>query len=118
MVRNLDFYKALCDSGDSINLMPLSVYRKLRLGEAKATNICLQLIDRTTKKPHGIVEDVLVKARKIIFLVDFIVLNFKEDENVPLILSMSFIYTTKAIIDVYEGTLTLRFGEDSMYIKV
>ena len=39
------FYKVLCDLGASINLMPLSVYKKLGLGEMKQTTISLQLAD-------------------------------------------------------------------------
>ena len=35
------FHKALCDLGASINLMPLSVFRKLGLGEVKPTTISL-----------------------------------------------------------------------------
>ena len=58
-------------------------------------------------------ENVLVKAGKFIFSVDFVVLDFKEDENIPLILGMPFLYTSKSIIDVYDGTLTLRVGEES-----
>ena len=65
--------------------------------------MCLQLVEKIIKKPEGIIEDVLV---------DFVVLDFKEDEKVPLILSMPFMYTAKSIIDVYERTLTLRVGED------
>ena len=93
--------------------MPLSIYRKLGLGEARPTNVRLQLADRTVKEPEGIVEDVLVRAGKLIFPVDFVVLDFEEDEDVPLILGMPFLYTAKAIIDVYNGTLTLRVGEES-----
>ena len=40
-IGTLNFSKALCDSGASINLMPLYVYRKLGLGEAKTTSMCL-----------------------------------------------------------------------------
>ena len=98
--------------------MPLSIYRKLGLGEARLTNVRLQLADRTVKKPEGIVENVLVRAGKFIFLVYFIVLDFKEDEDVPLILGMPFLYTTKAIIDVYDGTLTLRVGKESCKFNI
>ena len=117
-VGNLNFQKALCDSGASINLMPLSVYRRLGLGEVKATNICLQLADRTIKKPEGIMEDMLVQAGRFIFPVDFVVLDFEDDEEVPLILGIPFMYTAKAIIDVFEGTLTLRVGEESCKFDV
>ena len=78
----------------------------------------LQLVDRTTKKPLGIVEDVLVKASKFIFPVDFVVLEFEEDEEVPLILGMPFLYTSKALIDVHEGTLTLRVGDEKCVFDI
>ena len=58
-------------------------------------------------------EDVLIKVGNFIFPVDFVVLDFKEDKKVPLILGMPFMYTSKAIIDVYKGTLTLIVDEES-----
>ena len=58
-------------------------------------------------------EDVLVKVRKFIFPVDFVILDFENDEEGPLILGMPFMYIAKAILDVYEGTLILRVGEES-----
>ena len=80
------FDRALCDLGASINLMPLSVFRKLGLGEVKSTTISLQLADRSIKYPRGAIEDVLVKVDKFIFPADFIVLDMDEDEEIPLIL--------------------------------
>ena len=117
-IGSLKFQRALCDLGASINLIPLSVYKKLGLGEAKPTSIKLQLTDRTVKELKGIVEDVLVRARKFIFQVDFVVLNFEEDEEVPLILGMPFLYTARAIIDVYDGTLTLRVGDENCIFNI
>ena len=75
------FDKALCDLGASINLMPLSIFRKLGLGEVKETNMSLQLADRSIKRPKGIVEDILLKVDKFIFPVDFVVLDMEEDER-------------------------------------
>ncbi|XP_024031876.1 uncharacterized protein LOC112094637 [Morus notabilis] len=66
--------KALCDLGASINLMPLSVFQKLGLGEVIPTTISLQMADRSITYPWGIIEDVLVKVDKFIFPVDFVVL--------------------------------------------
>ena len=39
VVGNLEFTKCLCDLGASINLMPLSVFKNLGLGDVKPTNI-------------------------------------------------------------------------------
>ena len=64
------------------------------------------------------IEDVLVKVGKFIFLVDFIVLDMEEDREVPLILRRHFLVTRKALIDVQQGKLTLRVGEDEAIFNV
>ena len=59
--------------------MLLSVFRKLGLGVVKLTTISLQMVDRSLTYPRGVIEDVLVKVDKFIFLVDFVVLDMEED---------------------------------------
>ena len=48
-VGNFEFKKALCDLGANINLMPLSVVKRLSLGELTPTAMTLQMADRTTQ---------------------------------------------------------------------
>ena len=86
MLGNSIFEKALYDLGASINLMPLSIFRKIGLSEANPITITLQLVDRSLAHLRGIVEDVLVKVDKFIFPIDFIVLDTPEDKKVPIIL--------------------------------
>ena len=69
-IRDADMGKALCDFGASINLMPLSVAKRLSLGELTHTAMTLQMKDRTLAHPEGILEDVLIKVGKFIFPVD------------------------------------------------
>ncbi|KAH9679448.1 hypothetical protein KPL71_026137 [Citrus sinensis] len=52
--------KALCDLGASINLMPLSVFNQLGVGECRPTTVTLQLADRSHAYPKGKIEDVVV----------------------------------------------------------
>ncbi|XP_062108233.1 uncharacterized protein LOC133819084 [Humulus lupulus] len=104
-IGNFECKHALCDLGASINLMPLSVFKRLGLGEAKPTTITLQLADRSLAHPRGIIEDVLVKVDKFIFPADFIVLDMEEDANVPIILGRPFLATGQALIDVQKGEL-------------
>ncbi|XP_073288035.1 uncharacterized protein [Primulina huaijiensis] len=118
MIGDVVFHKALCDLGASINLMPLSVFRKLGLGEPKPTRMSLQLADRSVKYPWGVIEDVLVKVDKFIFPADFVVLDMEEDGEMPLILGRSFRATGKALIDVQEGKLRLRVGEEEITFDV
>ncbi|KAL5756520.1 hypothetical protein ACOSQ2_021266 [Xanthoceras sorbifolium] len=107
-IGKFDFGKALCDLGASINLIPHFVFRKLGLGKVKATNVTLQLANRSVKYPHGIIKNVLVKVDKFYFLVDFIILEIEEGVEVPLILGWPFLATRGTLIDVQQGKLTLR----------
>ncbi|KAK4724270.1 hypothetical protein R3W88_027049 [Solanum pinnatisectum] len=99
--------RGLCDLGASINLMPTSLYKKLRLGSPKPPTIILQLVDRSVAKHEGVVEDVLVQVESLIFLVDFVMLNFKLDPEVPFILGRPFLATRRAMIDVEARQLTM-----------
>ena len=99
-IGKYEFKKALCDSGASINLMPLSVVQRLSLGELTPTTITLQMADRSMAQPKGILEDVLVKVGKFVFPVDFVVMKMEEDTQVPLLLRRPFLATGAALIDV------------------
>ncbi|XP_015167016.1 uncharacterized protein [Solanum tuberosum] len=98
----------LCDLRASINLMPTSLYKKLGLGSPKPTTIILQLADRSVARHEGVVEDVLVQVVSLIFPVDFVVLNFESDPEIPFILGQPFLATGRAMIDVTVGQLTMR----------
>ncbi|GJY43915.1 reverse transcriptase domain-containing protein [Tanacetum coccineum] len=84
---------ALADLGASINLMPLSIWRKLSLLELTPTQMILKLADRSTTRPTGIAEDVFVRN------------PFKGRQN-------------KALIDVYGEELTLRVSDEAITFKV
>ncbi|GJY85084.1 reverse transcriptase domain-containing protein [Tanacetum coccineum] len=71
----------------SINLMPYSVWKNLSLPKLTPTCMTLELAD----------------------LVDF-----EPDPRVPLILGRSFLKTSRALIDVYEGEITLRVGREAI----
>ena len=65
-IRNYEFGRVLCDCGASINLMPLSVVKRLSLGELIPTAMTLQMENRTMAQLEGILVDVLVKVGKFI----------------------------------------------------
>ena len=117
-IENAIFERALCDLGASINLMPLSIFKHLGLGEARPTTITLQLADRSLKHPRGVIEDVLVKVDKFIFPADFVVLDMEEDKEIPIILGRPFIATGRAMIDFQRGELKLRVQEDEVKLNV
>nr|GEV60369.1 hypothetical protein [Tanacetum cinerariifolium] len=89
----LDNCLALADLGASINLMPLSIWKKLRLPTLNDTKMVLELADRTILKPTGVAENVFVKVGR------------------------PFLSTAHALIDVYEGEITLRHDDQSLTLK-
>ena len=98
--------------------MSLSIFIWLGLDEARPTTVTLQLANRSLKHPWGVIEDVLVKVDKFIFLADFIVLDMEEDSEIPIMLGRSFLATGKAMIDVQKGGLKLRVQGDEVRFSV
>nr|GFA40404.1 reverse transcriptase domain-containing protein [Tanacetum cinerariifolium] len=112
-----DNYLALVDLGAIINLMPLSIWKKLKLPTLNDTKMVLELADRTISKPMDVVENVFVKVGKFYFPADFVVLDFIADPRVPLILGRPFLSTAHALIDVYEEEIILRHDDQSLTLK-
>ncbi|GJR58219.1 reverse transcriptase domain-containing protein [Tanacetum coccineum] len=110
----MDECLALADLGASINLIPLSIWKKLSLPELTPTCMTLELADRSISRPVGVAEDVFVKVGKFHYPTDFVVVDFDADPRVPLILGRSFLKTGRALIDVYEGELTLRVRKEAV----
>ncbi|GJX32982.1 reverse transcriptase domain-containing protein [Tanacetum coccineum] len=108
---------ALADLGASINLMPLSIWKKLSLPELTPTQMILKLADRSTTSPSGITEGVFVKVGKFYFPDDFVVVDYVVD---PRVLNSwrTFLRTTRALIDVYGEELTLRVDDEAITFKV
>jgi hypothetical protein len=110
--------KSLCDLGASINLMPLSLLKKLGVNEVKQAMVTLQMADRSIKRPYGVVEDLLVKVEKFIFPFDFVVMDMEASEEVPIILGRPFLATGRTLNDMEGGALLLRVHEEKVTFKV
>nr|GEY92794.1 reverse transcriptase domain-containing protein [Tanacetum cinerariifolium] len=105
------------DLGASINLMPLSIWKKLKLPTLNDTKMVLELTDRTISKPTSVAENIFVKVGKFYFPADFVVLDFIADPRVPLILGRPFLSTAHVLIDVYEGEIILHHDDPSLTLK-
>jgi len=107
--------KALIDLGASINLMPLSMCRRLGEIEIIPTRMTLQLADHSIARPYGVIEDVLVKVKHLIFPADFVVIDIEEDADIPLILGRPFMSTTSCVVDM--GKKMLQMGIEDQKIS-
>ncbi|XP_016171976.1 uncharacterized protein LOC107614262 [Arachis ipaensis] len=110
--------KSLCDLGASINLMPLTMMKKMMIEELKPTRMSLQLADRSIKIPNGVVENLLVKVENFIFPADFVVLDMDEEGSNSVILSRPFLATARIIIDVEKGEMIFIVHDEKMTINV
>nr|GEV91784.1 reverse transcriptase domain-containing protein [Tanacetum cinerariifolium] len=69
-------------------------------------------LDRSFQYPVGIAENMLIEVGKLTFLVDFVILEIKEDSKVPLILGRPFLHTANAVIRVKQKQLNLGVGTE------
>nr|GEZ15835.1 hypothetical protein [Tanacetum cinerariifolium] len=100
--------KALADLGSSINLMPLSVWKKLGLSELIFTRMTLKLANWAICTPTGIARYVFVPVGKFTFPADFVIVDYESDLRVPLILGRPFLQSARALIDVHGEEMILR----------
>ncbi|XP_027356788.1 uncharacterized protein LOC113866097 [Abrus precatorius] len=118
-IENFTFSNALLDLGASINVLPTSIYRSLSLSPLKQIDVVIQLANRSTAFPTGVVEDMIMKVDKLIFSADFYILNMAEKSSMPtLILGRPFLKTVRTKIDVYSRILSMEFGDDVMQFKI
>ncbi|GKA47876.1 reverse transcriptase domain-containing protein [Tanacetum coccineum] len=106
--------KALADLGASINLMPLSVWKKLGLPELISTQMTFELANREICTPVGIARDVFVPVGKFTFPADFVIVDYESGPHVPLILGRPFLRTARALIDVHGEEMILRDGNERL----
>nr|GEY85409.1 reverse transcriptase domain-containing protein [Tanacetum cinerariifolium] len=110
--------KALADLGASINLMPLSVWKKLGLPELISTRMTLELAIQAICTPAGIARDVFVLIGKFTFPADFVIVDYESDPRVPLILGRPFLRTARALIYVHGEEMILRDGDERLTLNM
>ncbi|XP_070008652.1 uncharacterized protein [Nicotiana sylvestris] len=117
-IGSADFANALCELGASIILMPNSVFKTLGIGQPRPTSMRLEMMDRTMKRPLGIIDDVLVRVDKFILPADFVILDCEVDYEVPIILGRPFLNTVNALVGVEAGELSFRVGDEKVVFHV
>ncbi|XP_074266627.1 uncharacterized protein LOC141589904 [Silene latifolia] len=105
------FERAMLDLGVLINVIPFHVYESLKLGPLKSTRVVVQLANRSSVHPRGVVENVMVKVDQMVFPADFYVLDMAQEvDGVPILLGRPFLKTAGTRIDVPNGSLTMEFN--------
>ncbi|GJR59977.1 zinc knuckle CX2CX4HX4C containing protein [Tanacetum coccineum] len=111
-IGKLDFNNALADLGASISVRPLSMYKRLGIGKLEPINMVIEMADNTKCTPKGIVENLLIKIDKFIFLVDFVILDMVEDLRMPIILGRRLLATAHAKVDIFRKSISVEVGSE------
>ncbi|CAJ2672945.1 unnamed protein product [Trifolium pratense] len=69
-------------------------------------------------RPSGIIKDVSIKIKDLIFRVDFVIIDIEEDADVPVILGIPFLATSRAVIDMEKDELKLRMRDKEQLIRI
>ncbi|XP_057786393.1 uncharacterized protein LOC131003858 [Salvia miltiorrhiza] len=120
VIGTMKVEKAMLDLGASINVMPLSMYQDLEIGPLKPTRVVIQLADRSSVYPEGILEDVLVKVEELIFPADFYILDMGKSKarDPVMLLGRPFLKTARTRIDCDTGKLACQFEGETVTFDI
>ena len=120
-IGGMSFTRSLLDTGASINIIPKAVFDRHHVWELQPFLVELCLADGSVRKPHGLVEDVIVRIEDSYFTVDFIVVDMKMTKDLsqaPIIIRRPFLATAKAVTDWGKGGVILKVGEHTVKVDI
>ncbi|TYJ99664.1 uncharacterized protein E5676_scaffold562G00460 [Cucumis melo var. makuwa] len=95
-----------------------TVQCSIGIKEVQLAQMVIQFANRSTARPKGKIEDVLVMVDKFMFPTNFIILDYKAGREVHIILRWSFLSTGRAIVDVHQRELTMWLSEQEVKFNV
>jgi hypothetical protein len=111
----------MLDLGASINVMPLSIYNVLNQGPLKETRVIIQLADKFNSYHESVVKEVLIKVNKLIFPVEFYIINMDDEfasNSTHILLGRPYMKTTRTKINVYKGILSFEFDGEIVTFNI
>lgn len=117
-IVSLTIGHTLCDLGVNINMMLLTMMKKLNYGKLKPIRTTLTLVNWSIIYPYGVLEDVLIRVNCLFFPIYFVILDMPEDFETPLILGRPLLEIGRALIDVELRDLILRFNKENLVFHV
>ncbi|GKE84778.1 DNA damage-inducible protein 1-like protein [Tanacetum coccineum] len=92
-------FDTLVDLGSCVNLIPLYLFKKLKIGLLEETDHVFGLADGTKSYLVGIVRNIEVHIGKLKLLEDFYVIDMEKDPTCPLLVGRGYLATASAVID-------------------
>ncbi|GJT15129.1 DNA damage-inducible protein 1-like protein [Tanacetum coccineum] len=102
-------FETLADLGSCVNLLPLNLFKKLKIGLLEETDV-LGLADGTKSYPVGIMKNVEVHVGKLKLFEDFHVVDMEREPTCPLLVGRGFLAIANAVIDYKKAKITVGEG--------
>ncbi|GJR38336.1 MAK10-like protein [Tanacetum coccineum] len=103
-------FDTLADSWSCVNLIPLYLFKKLKIGLLEETDHVFGLADGTKSYPVGILKNVEVRIGRLNLLEDFCVIDIEKDSATPLLVGRGFLATASAVIDCRKAKIVVGEG--------
>nr|GEU93460.1 Gag-Pol polyprotein [Tanacetum cinerariifolium] len=101
-------FDTLADLGSCVNIIPLYLFKKLKIRLLEETDHVFGLADETKSYHIRIVRDVEVHIRKLKLLNEFYVIDMKKEPETPLLVGRGFLATANAVIDCRKSRIAVR----------
>ncbi|GJZ76619.1 MAK10-like protein [Tanacetum coccineum] len=95
-------FDTLADLGSCVNLIPLYLFKKLKIRLLDETNYVFRLADGTNSYLIGIIKNVEVHIGKLKLLEDFYVIDMEKYPSTHLLIGRGFLATASVVIDYVE----------------
>ncbi|CAN6455352.1 unnamed protein product [Victoria cruziana] len=121
MLGDICIERALLDLGANVNVLPRFFSDAFRLQGLRPISMTIQMADRSVKRPRGVLEDVLIKIKDLIFPVEFVVLDMggmDAEHQMPIILGRPFLATANACINCRTGVLEIFFTDKHLRLNI
>ncbi|XP_016178388.1 uncharacterized protein LOC107620778 [Arachis ipaensis] len=106
-IDGIQFVDCMCDLGACVSIMPLSIYKVLKLPPLKRLSCWFVLADKSIISVVGIAEDVLMSIKGLVFLIDFHILEMPPSDSgrtSSILLGRPFLKTSWFKLDTFSGT--------------
>ncbi|GKC51965.1 retrovirus-related pol polyprotein from transposon TNT 1-94 [Tanacetum coccineum] len=109
-------FDTLADLGSCVNLIPLYLFKNLKIRSLEEIDHVFRLADGIKSYPVGIVKNLEVHIGKLKLLEDFYVINMEKDLATPLLIGRGFVATASVVIDCKKAKIAVGEGATRLYL--